>query len=48
MYVLCSGFTYNRLYAILGTSHELGQIPEMVRDREAWHAAIHGIAKNRT
>lgn len=29
---------------ILGTSHELGQIPEMVRDR-AWHAAIHGIAR---
>lgn len=28
MYVLCSGFTYNRLYSILGTSHELGQIPE--------------------
>ena len=21
---------------------------EMVKDREAWHAGVHGIAKNRT
>ena len=25
--------------------HELGQLWEMVRDREAWHAAVCGIAK---
>ena len=24
----------------------LGKLQEMVRDREAWHAAIHGIAKS--
>ena len=24
----------------------LGQLWEMVRDREAWHAAIHGVAKS--
>jgi len=26
----------------------LGQLQEMVRDREAWHAAVHGIAKSWT
>ena len=26
----------------------LSEIQEMVMDREAWHAAIHGVAKSRT
>ena len=26
----------------------LGKLLEMVRDREAWHAAAHGVAKGRT
>ena len=26
----------------------LGKLPEMVRDREAWQAAVHGIAKSQT
>ena len=26
----------------------LGELWELVVDREAWHAAIHGVAKNRT
>ena len=26
----------------------LGELPELVTDREAWHAAIHGVAKSRT
>ena len=26
----------------------LGKLWEMVRDRETWRAAIHGVAKNRT
>ena len=26
----------------------LGKLQEMVRDREAWHAAVHGVAKNWT
>ena len=26
----------------------LGKLQEMVRDREAWHAAIHGVTKSWT
>ena len=29
--------------------HEFEQAPgETVKDREAWYAAVHGVAKNRT
>ena len=26
----------------------LSELRELVRDREAWHAAIHGVAKSQT
>ena len=26
----------------------LGKLREMVRDREAWHAEVHGVAKSQT
>ena len=26
----------------------LGKLQEMGKDREAWHAAVHGLAKSRT
>ena len=26
----------------------LGELQELVMDREAWHAAIHGVTKSRT
>ena len=26
----------------------LGELPELAMNREAWHAAIHGVAKSRT
>ena len=26
----------------------LGRLRDVVRDRKAWHAAVHGVAKNRT
>ena len=26
----------------------LSEFPELVKDREAWHAAVHGVSKSRT
>ena len=30
------------------TDTRLGGLQELVMDREAWHAAVHGITKSRT
>ena len=29
-----------------GTDMNLGKLREIVRDREAWHATLHGVAKS--
>ena len=34
-----------RCYRLNG--HEFEQTPEMVKDREAWHATVHMVAKNK-
>ena len=30
------------------TDRSLGELRELVMDREAWHAVIHGVSKSRT
>ena len=38
-----------RLDSIISAMNmNLGKLREMVRDREAWHAAVHGLSKSRT
>ena len=37
------------LYDVTDTTHmNLGILWEMVRNREAWHAAVHGVMKSQT
>ena len=37
------------LYGITNVKNmNLGKLQEMVKDREAWHAAVHGVVKSRT
>ena len=32
----------------IADSMEMSELRELVMDREAWHAAIHGVAKSQT
>ena len=37
------------LYGIIDTMDmSLSKLRERVKDREAWHVAVHGVAKSRT
>ena len=34
--------------ASLPHGHEFEQLQEILKDREAWYAAVHGVAKSQT
>ena len=34
------------MVSLMAMDMNVGKLWEMVRDREAWHAAVHGVAKS--
>ena len=38
----------DRITDAIDMNLNLGKLQEMMRDRVAWHAAVHGVAKNQT
>ena len=39
---------HQRMRWLDGITDAMDKLREMVRDREAWHCAVHGVAKGRT
>ena len=42
------GIFQARVLEWIASNMSLGKLRELVMDREAWHAAVHGVAKSRT
>ena len=48
VYIVKVLYIYIYIYSFDSIDVSLSELWEMVMDREAWHATIHGVAKSRT
>ena len=39
---------HQKMRWLAGITNAMGKLQDMVRDREAWYAAVHGVAKSQT